>query len=62
MKGYHNMFFPNQKVTRAEALPFFFPSYGVFQFSDNTVKEILARYTQHPSLLGQKKSLATALK
>jgi hypothetical protein len=43
MKGYRgNMFFPNQRVTRAEGLAIFAQAYGVFQFPDNTVNEILA--------------------
>jgi hypothetical protein len=63
MKGYRdNMFFPNQKVTRAEAFAIFSQAYGVFQFSDNTVKEILAKYTDAASIPSwAKKSLATAL-
>lgn len=45
MKGYRdNMFFPNQKVTRAEAFAIFAQAYGVFQFPDNTVEAILANY------------------
>jgi hypothetical protein len=45
MKGYRgNLFFPNQKVTRAEGLAIFAQAYGVFQFSDETVREILAPY------------------
>ncbi|MBD2567273.1 S-layer homology domain-containing protein [Anabaena lutea] len=46
MKGYRgNMFFPNQKVTRAEGLAIFAQAYGVFQFPNDTVNEIL---TAHP--------------
>jgi ribosomal protein L27 len=38
MKGYRgNMFFPNQKVTRAEWLAIFAQAYGVFQFPDQTI-------------------------
>ncbi len=45
MKGYRsNEFFPNQKVTRAEALAIFAQAYGVFQFSDDAVNEILASH------------------
>ncbi|MEA5577964.1 S-layer homology domain-containing protein [Anabaena sp. UHCC 0451] len=45
MKGYRgNMFFPNQKVTRAEGLAIFAQAYGVFQFSEPTVNEILKSY------------------
>jgi S-layer homology domain len=63
MKGYrNNMFFPNQKVTRAEALAIFAQAYGVFQFPDNTVEEILSQYPDAASIPAwAKKSLATAL-
>ncbi|WP_413173767.1 S-layer homology domain-containing protein [Anabaena azotica] len=45
MKGYRgNMFFPNQKVTRAEGLAIFAQAYGVFQFPDQTINEILRPY------------------
>ena len=43
MRGYRgNLFFPNQRVTRAEGLAIFAQAYGVFQFGDDTVKELLA--------------------
>lgn len=46
MKGYRdNMFFPNQRVTRAEALAIFAQAYGVFQFSGRTVDELLSPYS-----------------
>lgn len=63
MKGYRgNMFFPNQKVTRAEALAIFAQAYGVFQFPDNTVAEILSPYPDAASIpTWARKSLATAL-
>ncbi len=63
MKGYRgNMFFPNQKVTRAEAFAIFAQAYGVFQFPDNTVEEILSQYPDGASIpTWAKKSLATAL-
>jgi hypothetical protein len=39
MKGYRgNLFFPNQRITRAEALAIFAQAYGVFQFPDESVK------------------------
>jgi virulence-associated protein VapD len=51
MKGYRgNMFFPNQKVTRAEGLAIFAQGYGVFQFPDQTVKEILTPYPDAASI------------
>ena len=63
MKGYRgNMFFPNQKVTRAEALAIFAQAYGVFQFPDNTVEEILSQYSDAASIPAwARKSLATSL-
>lgn len=63
MKGYRgNMFFPNQKVTRAEAFAIFAQAYGVFQFPDSTVAEILAKYQDAASIPAWgKKSMATVL-
>lgn len=63
MNGYRdNMFFPNQKVTRAEAFAIFAQAYGVFQFPDNTIAEILAPYPDAVSLPNwAKKSWATVL-
>lgn len=63
MKGYRgNMFFPNQKVTRAEAFAIFAQAYGVFQFPDNTVEEIIAKYPDAASIPAwAKKSMATVL-
>jgi S-layer homology domain len=51
MKGYRgNLFFPNQRVTKAEALAIFAQAYGVFQFPDETVKEILASHPDAGSI------------
>lgn len=51
MKGYRgNLFFPNQRVTKAEALAIFAQAYGVFQFPDTTVNEILAQYPDAASV------------
>lgn len=63
MKGYRgNMFFPNQKVSRAEAFAILAQAYGVYQFPENTVAEILAKYPDSASIPDwAKKSLATAL-
>lgn len=63
MRGYRgNMFFPNQRVTRAEAFAIFAQAYGVFQFPDNTVEEIVSRYPDAASIPAwARKSLATAL-
>ncbi|BAZ09848.1 S-layer domain-containing protein [Calothrix sp. NIES-4071] len=51
MRGYrNNLFFPNQRVTRAEAMAIFAQAYGVFQFPDETVNEILAAYPDKASI------------
>lgn len=51
MRGYRgNLFFPNQRVTRAEGLAIFAQAYGVFQFGDDTVNEILASYPDATSI------------
>jgi len=63
MSGYRDgLFFPNQRVTRAEALAIFAQAYGVFQFPDATVAEILAKYPDAGEIPSwARKSLATAL-
>lgn len=63
MRGYRdNMFFPNQRVTRAEALAIFSQAYGVFQFPDETVAKILADYPDSDQIPSwAKRSMATAL-
>ncbi len=51
MKGYRgNLFFPNQRVTKAEALAIFAQAYGVFQFPNETVNQILADYPDAASI------------
>jgi hypothetical protein len=51
MKGYRgDLFFPNQRVTKAEALAIFAQAYGVFQFPDETVKEILSSHPDAASI------------
>lgn len=63
MKGYrNNLFFPNQRVTRAEGLAIFAQAYGVFQFSDSTVNEILAQYSDKEAIpTWAKKAIATVV-
>ncbi|MCU0544638.1 MAG: S-layer homology domain-containing protein [Oscillatoriaceae cyanobacterium Prado104] len=63
MAGYRDgMFFPNQRVTRAEALAIFAQAYGVFQFPDTTISEILAKYPDAGEIPNwARKSMATAL-
>jgi len=63
MSGYRDgMFFPNQRVTRAEALAIFAQAYGVFQFPDTSISEILAKYPDAGEIPNwARKSMATAL-
>jgi len=63
MSGYRDgMFFPNQRVTRAEALAIFAQAYGVFQFPDASIYEILAKYPDAGEIPNwARKSMATAL-
>jgi len=63
MKGYRgNLFFPNQRVTRAEGLAIFAQAYGVFQFSDDTVNEIISPYSDKESIPSwAKKAVATVI-
>ncbi|WP_392536109.1 S-layer homology domain-containing protein [Nostoc sp. C117] len=63
MKGYRgNEFFPNQKVTRAEALAIFAQAYGVFQFPDDAVNETLAGYPDEKSIPSwARKAIATVV-
>ncbi|MEA5563837.1 S-layer homology domain-containing protein [Anabaena sp. UHCC 0399] len=63
MKGYRgNLFFPNQRVTRAEGLAIFAQAYGVFQFGDDSVNEILAPYPDAASIPSwARKAIATVV-
>jgi S-layer homology domain len=63
MQGYRdNLFFPNQQVTRAEAIAIFAQAYGVFQFPDDTVREILAPYPDQSSIpTWARKAIATVI-
>jgi S-layer homology domain len=63
MKGYRgNMFFPNQRVTRAEAFAIFAQAYGVFQFPDDTVNETLAPSPDQASIPAwARKAIATVV-
>jgi S-layer homology domain len=63
MTGYRDrMFFPNQRVTRAEAFAIFAQAYGVFQFPDASVSDILAKYPDAVEIPSwARKSLATVL-
>jgi S-layer homology domain len=63
MEGYEKeRFFPNQRVNRAEAFAIFANAYGVFQFPDPTINEILAPYPDAKDLpKWSRRALATAL-
>jgi len=63
MRGYRgDLFYPNQKITRAEALAIFAQAYGVFQFPEQTVESILSQYADGKDVPGwAKKAMATAL-
>lgn len=63
MRGYRgDFFYPNQKITRAEALAIFAQAYGVFQFPEETVNSILDKYADGSEVPDwAKKALATAL-
>ncbi len=63
MRGYdRGLFYPNQRINRAEAIASFANAYGVFQFPENMVQEILAPYPDAKALPSwSKKAVATAL-
>ena len=63
MQGYEmGRFFPDQRVNRAEAFSIFAQAYGVSQFPDETVDEILAPYPDAEQLpVWARRSVATAV-
>ena len=63
MKGYRgNLFFPNQRVTRAEGLAIFAQAYGVFQFGDDTINEILDSHPDAGSIpVWARRAIATVV-
>jgi len=63
MMGYRQgRFFPNQRVTRAEAFSIFAQAYGVFQFPEDTVADLLSHYPDAEQIpTWARKSIATAL-
>ncbi len=63
MTGYREgEFFPNQRVTRAEALSIFAQAYGVFQFPEEDIETVLSRYPDAGEIPAwAKKAIATAL-
>jgi hypothetical protein len=63
MTGYgEGRFYPEQRVTRAEAFAIFAQAYGVFQFSDQTIDRVLAPYPDATKIPDwARKSVATAV-
>jgi hypothetical protein len=63
MTGYRDrMFFPNQRVTRAEAFAILAQAYGIFQFPDASIFDILAKYPDAGEIPSwARKSIATVL-
>jgi hypothetical protein len=63
MTGYRQgRFFPEQRMTRAEAFSIIAQAYGVFQFPEESIAEILAPYPDATAIpTWAKKSMATAL-
>jgi len=63
MKGYRgNLFFPNQRVTRAEGLAIFAQAYGVFQFPDQIVNKILSSHPDAKNIPDwARKAIATVI-
>lgn len=64
MKGYRDgYFYPEQRISRAEALAIFAQAYGVQQYDDATVKTILAPYSDAKAIPDwAEKAMATTLK
>ena len=63
IKGYRgNLFFPNQRVTRAEGLAIFAQAYGIFQFPDQTVNKILSSHPDATNIPDwTRKAIATVI-
>lgn len=63
MTGYRdNLFFPEQRVSRAEAFSIFAQAYGVFQFPDQTIAQVLSQHPDSAQIPAwARKSMATAL-
>lgn len=63
MMGYsEGRFYPEQRVTRAEAFAIFAQAYGVFQFPEQTIEKVLAPYPDASQIPHwARKSLATAV-
>lgn len=63
MSGYRQgRFFPEQRMTRAEAFSIIAQAYGVFQFPEDTIQSILSPYPDAAEIPDwARKSMATAL-
>ncbi len=63
MRGYDaERFYPSQPISRAEAYAIFAQAYGVLQFPDNQIDEILTRYTDADEVPSwARRSVATAV-
>lgn len=63
MTGYREgQFYPEQRVTRAEAFAIFAQAYGVFQFSDQAIDRVLAPYPDAQKIpYWARKPMATAV-
>jgi S-layer homology domain len=63
MSGYREgRFYPDQRITRAEAFAIFAQAFGVFQFSEPTVSQVLAQYPDAVQIPNwARKPMATAL-
>lgn len=64
MRGYREgYFYPEQPVSRAEALAILAQAYGVFQFDDATVDTVLSNYPDSAQIPAwARKAVATSLK
>ncbi|WP_017715161.1 S-layer homology domain-containing protein [Kamptonema formosum] len=63
MNSYRDgLFFPDRKITRAEAFAIFAQAYGVFQLPEETIASILAKYRDSDEIPDwAQKPMATAL-
>jgi hypothetical protein len=63
MTGYREgLFYPDQRITRAEAFAIFAQAHGVFQFPEQTIDEVLAPYPDAAKIPNwARKSMATAI-
>ncbi|MBD3883203.1 S-layer homology domain-containing protein [Phormidium tenue FACHB-886] len=63
MNGYREgRFYPDQRITRAEAFAIFAQAFGVFQFPEPTVTQVLAQYPDAAQIPHwARKPMATAL-